>query len=328
VKDYLLILEKTSPEKSFGFLHFFDVHSDSAFSQNPEDGPYLPYLSDEELIAEFAGPVPEGFTGCTVKRPGRCASKYLNDLSANVEPLPEAHREFIVGLYDAGIRKLDSALEDLFTELEARGLLDEMLVVITSDHGEAFLEHGLMLHQGHHDEVARVPLLVLTPPRLGASPRRIQAMTQSTDLPPTILDLCGLQPLGQTQSLAPAIMLGTEPDPATVLFQTAVILDRDEQSEFKYIHGGARGGVSFFDRNADPEERTNLLKEEGFREASAERLSRIGAKATALLAECRALNQTLRSDGDGKAGRLSAERRRELEALGYFGDTEDDEATD
>jgi len=123
-------------------------------------------------------------------------------------------------------------------------------------------------------------------------------------------------------------MLGTEPDPATVLFQTAVILDRDEQSEFKYIHGGARGGVSFFDRNADPEERTNLLKEEGFREASAERLSRIGAKATALLAECRALNQTLRSDGDGKAGRLSAERRRELEALGYFGDTEDDEATD
>src|SRR5439155_21483738 len=49
--------------------------------------------------------------------------------------------------YEAGVRRLDDALGDYLDDLERAGLLADTVVVITSDHGEAFGEHG-MLHHG------------------------------------------------------------------------------------------------------------------------------------------------------------------------------------
>jgi len=76
----------------------------------------------------------------------------------------EARRELLEARYDEELCYLDAQLGRLFEELERLRLLDRSWVFITSDHGEAFGEHGVTEHGTTvHDEVVRVPLLVFPP---------------------------------------------------------------------------------------------------------------------------------------------------------------------
>lgn len=319
IGGYLDWLDDEDPVRSFVFLHFFDIHSDTA-----QRGPCLPYRSTPELVAEFAGERPAGFTGCSQefqRRDGResCASNYLKDVSNKLEPLPDEHLEFLVGLYDAGIRKLDDQLKDLFAELEDRGQLDNTLVVVTADHGESFKEHGTMLHDTHHDEVAQVPLIVLLPESAGVAPRRIDALTQSTDLAPTILDLCGLEPIGQVPSLAPAIMLGEEPEDGLVLFHAHIVIGRDEGGEYKMVKVGGKKSPMFYDRDADPAESYNLLSDASYQDDNRERLLDVYRGLNQLNEECRTILSSLEALEDGPGASLSPEEIARLKALGYLG---------
>jgi arylsulfatase A-like enzyme len=94
--------------------------------------------------------------------------------------------------YESSIAYLDEQLGRLFDELRGRGLLENTLVILTSDHGEHFQERGF---SGHGMSVYRreihVPLLIF-PPR-GSTDRRIVAEPVSLrDLPATVADLLGL----------------------------------------------------------------------------------------------------------------------------------------
>lgn len=314
IDEYLASLDRAraegrGEERSFDFLHFFDVHSDD-WREGP---PCMPYQSSEALALEFAGPRPEGFTGCVPG--GRCSSWYLKALSRHRLPIVPEHLEYLVGLYDAGIAKLDADLRRLFEELEARGRLDETLVVITADHGEEFFEHEKMLHDGVHDEITRVPWIVVPPRRMGIGPRRVRALTQSTQVAPTLLDLAGLDPIGQSASLAGVIMGGAEPKDERVIFHQSILLGRDEGREFKLWL--RPGGVAYFDRKRDPAEHVDLARDPEFRAREAERLERLEEELRNLLRTSRELGQLLR-EGASDAATLSPERRAELEALGYF----------
>ncbi|MFN2383448.1 MAG: sulfatase [Gemmatimonadota bacterium] len=94
--------------------------------------------------------------------------------------------------YDRAIAYLDGELGRLLAALDRRGDLSDTIVVITSDHGEAFGEHGL---QGHGNDLYRpvlhVPLLIVHQPRVSAG-RRIGEPVSLRDVPATILDLAGL----------------------------------------------------------------------------------------------------------------------------------------
>jgi arylsulfatase A-like enzyme len=73
----------------------------------------------------------------------------------------------ISGLYDASLIDVDLATHQLLQTLEASGVADDTIVVITSDHGESLGEHDLLLHKyGVFNTLARVPLLVSWPGHL------------------------------------------------------------------------------------------------------------------------------------------------------------------
>ncbi len=123
------------------------------------------------------------------------------DPHAPYEP-PPAYRDLfrgeegksLVDKYDGEIRCLDDRLGVLFEILEARDILDRTLIVITSDHGEAFGEHGKFTHGAKffHEEVSRVPLIYYSR-RLFAEPqRRPDPVESSVDLLPSLIDLMGL----------------------------------------------------------------------------------------------------------------------------------------
>ncbi len=308
IDAFLDWLDREDPRRSFTFLHFFDVHS----AHQPEP-PARPYHSGEEFMRRFAGEPPEGFTGCTHVGPQRCGSHYLKALSEGVEPLPQEHLRYLLGLYDAGIAHLDHRLGQMFEQLEGRGYLENALVVIISDHGESFYEHGQMLHGTHFNEVVRVPFFIVCPPDMDVPPRRIASRTQSVDVAPTILELAGLQPMGQGRSLVDAVLRGEQPEPADVLFQNNVLISQDRQGSFKYE--ATSEGPRFYDHLRDPEEHEDLLAIAGFAQENSERLMAAYYKLEALLEESLQLREML---GRGETVELSEEETRQLQALGYF----------
>jgi arylsulfatase A-like enzyme len=97
--------------------------------------------------------------------------------------------------YAAAVTYLDAALEVLLKELEERRLLDDVLLILTTDHGLPLGEHGVVGLRGAwpHDELAHLPLLVRLPKAEQAG-RRVLALTQPVDLMPTLLEAFGLPP--------------------------------------------------------------------------------------------------------------------------------------
>jgi len=91
-----------------------------------------------------------------------CAlSKYYSGDSTYHEVLTKVNFQLIKELYDASIRYVDDCLYVLFEQLSAI-LNDETIYIVTSDHGEAFFEHGYGYHEpyGLHNELIKVPLLI------------------------------------------------------------------------------------------------------------------------------------------------------------------------
>ncbi len=108
--------------------------------------------------------------------------------------------------YDSGVAYADRQLGRLLDALEARGLAERTVVVLTSDHGESLGEEGLVSHGHLHDSNLRVPL-VLALPEGGARGTRIPTQISLADLVPTVLDLLGLPVPGglDGRSLSPLL---------------------------------------------------------------------------------------------------------------------------
>ena len=170
-------VEKETP--FFLFLHFFD--------------PHLNYSPPIEYARAFGDSLVDG-------RLGRYdyLKTYIKGLHPEPPPVPEAVLRGALSLYDAEIRFVDDQLRRLFVHLDSEGLLENTIIIVTSDHGEEFGEHGSL--EGHqwtlYDEVLRVPLIVVfpesTPFPTGGSGRWTQ-LVQSLDIAPTILDVVGIE---------------------------------------------------------------------------------------------------------------------------------------
>lgn len=186
----------------------------------------------------------------------------------------------IRALYDGEVRVLDDRIGGWLRELEEKGLLDDTLVIVTSDHGEELLERG---HVGHtscnlkgtlHDESIHVPLIMRYPRRLPAG-RVISEQVSQVDLMPTLFDLLGLDlPLpADGQSLLPLLGGGSSDFRAEAYAETPPAgwqaLPGDERrlycvrtAEWKLIvHHDRTSGEEreeLYHLATDPEERTNL----------------------------------------------------------------------
>ncbi len=100
-------------------------------------------------------------------------------------------RDRLIDLYDGEIRYWDAQLARLLEELERRGLRETTWIIVTSDHGEAFGEHGYLAHgQTLYDELVRVPLIVVPPG--GGAGRTEPQVVEMIDLAATTLQVFGL----------------------------------------------------------------------------------------------------------------------------------------
>jgi len=109
--------------------------------------------------------------------------------------LTEQERRDLVAAYDGGIAFLDQQLGILFDALRRAGVYDHSLIIVTSDHGEAFGERSLMDHglSVYQDQV-RVPLLIKYPGQ--REPAEVDALASGVDLYPTVMEAAGA-PVGR-----------------------------------------------------------------------------------------------------------------------------------
>ncbi|MCP4201424.1 MAG: sulfatase, partial [bacterium] len=129
-------------------------------------------------------------------------------------PAPYAER-FPESPYDGEIAFVDYQVGKILANLEGSGLLDSTLIVVTSDHGEAFGEH---VEEGHglltYNETLRVPLIVYAPEGLSGG-RVIPDPVGIVEVAPTLAELCGLEP-GDFDggSLVPLLEGAERPEPS------------------------------------------------------------------------------------------------------------------
>ncbi|MEX0878659.1 MAG: sulfatase [Thermoanaerobaculia bacterium] len=98
-----------------------------------------------------------------------------------------------MAMYDEGLHATDADLKPLFDYLEHSGLSERTILVFNADHGEEFLEHGVISHgQTYYDEVIRTPL-VIAAPRVPRPGRAVTGLAQNIDIAPTLLDMVGVE---------------------------------------------------------------------------------------------------------------------------------------
>jgi arylsulfatase A-like enzyme len=246
----------------------------------------------------------------TPYRPAESVFRELSSLEDRGLTRRQKGLERMLRSYAAGVHYADRAVEKLFADLDARGLLEDTLVVITSDHGEEFGEHGLFGHaRSVWDPVLHIPLILWS--RDGAFPAgtRIAEVVSLVDVAPTLLDFLGLEPLEGVsgQSLRP-LLGGARPGPGRVRYAEADAATGPQvaarTSQYKWIFDQASGRISLFDLLADPGETSELSNPalesygRGLIEAYLRR-GRVGVES--------------RPDFE----RLDARTRQKLEALGY-----------
>ncbi len=177
-------LLKTLPGKPFFlFLHTYMVH-DPYHPIAPFDRLYDPgfhrHIESNEaklLRMQFPRYTPDPKEDDVV----RIRGNYLRQFNF----MNAADRKHIVALYDGGVQTADLAMREVFTTLKQLGIYDNSLIVVTSDHGEAFGQHGHYYHLTPTHEEIHVPLIMKIP---GIKPARVSAMTLSIDILPTILE--------------------------------------------------------------------------------------------------------------------------------------------
>ncbi len=243
-------------------------------------------------------------------------------------------------LYDAEIAYTDEQTTRLLEHLKQIGVLDRSLLVITSDHGEEFGEHGARYHGCQlHDEVIRVPLLMRAPGILPAGVRRA-GQTSQVDLMPTLLDLLEIpRPVDLTgRSAAEHLRSGEELEVRDIFSeargQSLIPVTRGESSWISPSFGVTRGNLrliqqrtpsglryELYDLSQDPAEQNDVYLQRADEVVRLRRLlERYRADSGRRRSELRARVRTT----EGQAAReprspsLDEERKKKLEALGYL----------
>lgn len=123
----------------------------------------------------------------------------LGALGAGKMHLSEQQWKQLKGLYRGEAEYWDQCFGELVAGLSEAKLLDDTVLVLTSDHGEGMFEHGRMGHAfGHYRELGDVPFVFFGPAWFDGI-RAIKTVTSHRDIAPTVLDILGIKPDAKVQ---------------------------------------------------------------------------------------------------------------------------------
>lgn len=168
-------------------------------------------------------------------------------------------------VYKTMVSAVDEAIGELLYSLENANLLDDTVIVIASDHGEEFLEHGVWghIHEGY-DALIHVPLIIKVPSAMGPMRPAVNELVELVDVTPTLLSLANIKP---THTLDGISLLGLMKGDCKkhrdyivsgiVLDNTGYLCARD--LNWKLLFNKRRNRKEFYNLQNDPQEKNNLI---------------------------------------------------------------------
>ncbi|MCB9663414.1 MAG: sulfatase [Alphaproteobacteria bacterium] len=246
--------------------------------------------------------------------------------------------EVIASTYDAAVRDVDAALGVLLDRLEGQGLLDDTIVVVTSDHGEHLGEHHRIGHKfSVYAPLVRVPLVVRWPK--GLPPARVAQVVSTLAVPNTVADLAGLPPLPDA-TLGSLRALDAQPDEAfsELLHATPQALERvgkihpelDWAPWLRTYQAVEVVDAKCIERSDDARELYALpddpLETQDLSATDPERAATVCGRLEAWRGRVPPYDPGLAGPDDNPTLALDAATRARLEVLGYLDDKADPEA--
>lgn len=234
--------------------------------------PHFPLTAPDRFLDRY---LPDGVTAPKIGREGDTADHPVTERIADgfrTGEISEAEARRARAAYFACIDFIDEIIGDFLALLDARGFLEDTVVVYAADHGELAGEHGLWWKHSWHEASTRVPLMIQTPAhRVG--PRdacRLRTPVGLVDLFPTLCGLCDVDTPETLDGvdLSTSILDGTEPERGPVVCDN-LVPRWGEGTEFRVVRDGRYKYVRFrgdsyqdllFDVDSDPLETTNLAR--------------------------------------------------------------------
>lgn len=280
----------------FAYLHYIDLHD-----------PYLPRPPYDSL---FAPPGRDPYAGIDLGNWGT----YLDRVRRGLEVPPPETVATLRALYDGQLRAIDDGIGGLRAQLQRLDLYDRSLIVLLSDHGDGFMEHGFISHSTTpYDELARVPLVIKFPAGRYAG-LRVKEQVRTVDLFPTLLEGAGIGEAVEVAgcSLLPLLDPARRSERGPHCERAVIEIAEEGAAPTLAVRTAGHKLIVFekrraelYDLAADPLETQNLIENPPPEGRALRELADTVLKARAAA---------------GKGGRieLDAQTIRELKALGYI----------
>lgn len=242
--------KNTSP--FFMWLHLMDIH--------------MPYVFRDDYIRLYRKTVP---------KEKRMLEAGIETTSTNADTVSPENMILLSDLYDSSLRYVDDQIKQFVNILEKKDLLNSTVVALTSDHGEAFGEHGFFGHlnrlnyQTHflYDEVIHVPLFFYAPSHIHS--QQHHDIFSMIELEKTLLELtgCRFSPEKAHNSLAASQNKQHE---KIIFSEGSTISYRNQRKDlvtartkhWKYIKNQATGKNELYDLRKDPYEKKNIADQQ------------------------------------------------------------------
>ena len=235
-KQVIKWIESNTNEKFFLWMHYMD--------------PHYPYVPPEDYLSGFSSR----------------SEAFDFNLSVDYSNPPKEEVITLRSLYEGEVKYTDTCIGGFLQHLRNKNLLDGSLILLTGDHGHAFMEHGRFGHAYDilYNEVIHVPLIMF-----GLDEgRKIDAEVQLLDVPPTILDLLDIR---KVPSFMGRSLLDAEDDSGTIFSESAkpdlINLRYDVskkavsciKDKVKLIINELQGTIQLYDLEKDIQEKNNLF---------------------------------------------------------------------
>jgi arylsulfatase A-like enzyme len=246
----------------FLWLHFMDVHE-----------PYMPSKQYIEMVEPSLG-VP----------PHEMYSLFETLLKRDASDPGKV--ELLKRLYDIQVREVDTYVQEFFNHLQRLGVMEDTVIIITSDHGDEFNEHGGLSHDDKmYSELIDIPLIIYDPTRTKGD--ICDKLVSNIDIPPTIIYLFGLDPLPDFEgtSLLPIVDYPNKGVIGEAVYQRSPHrgdpergsdMNRDiyyfREDDMKVIYRANMDYWEMYDLKEDPRESNNIIAKSPYAEALKGRL--------------------------------------------------------
>jgi arylsulfatase A-like enzyme len=289
---------RDAQKRSFLYVHVIDPHAPYSapskfrkkFWDEPYEGKIVPYLTDRQM----------------------------NSAQKRTLKLNKTDKRFVNALYDAEVAFTDHHFGRLMAALRDRDLYEDTAILVLSDHGEEFWDHGRAGH-GHspHEELVHTPFMLRYPGRVPRG-RTLPHITSTVDVAPTLLDLAGVSMWDGAEgvSLTDTFEGQGAPRPRVALFQG--------QSRFMGLRAGRYRLISYkdhrklFDVLNDPTEQKEIQKDRPIAHAYTRALTglMLGASDKGQWWDCQQ-EASAPSEIASQEAEIDEQTRMQLEALGY-----------